>query len=166
MYKALENLGFEWCSARLVSMTGWMWASKKYDYPVRFDGPAKPFYQGKLVEFPILDDIAFRIPEEKINDMVQLGWDMWSMCVQRNDPYILVSHPFALEHAEGTGYAIHDKLIPRILETGLAEPMTLNEYHQRVKAGEFPMAAEEECYADGSELPEWHALAAGRAQTV
>lgn len=158
MYRALENLGFEWCSARLVSMTGWMWASGKYDYPIRFDGPAKPFAQGGLIEYPILDDVAFRIPENKIDDMVELGWKMWEMCVENNDPYILVSHPFALEHEGGTGYAIHDKLIPRIMETGLAEPMTLHEYHTRVKAGEFPQADASERYPDGSALPEWHAL--------
>lgn len=158
MYKALENLGFEWCSARLVSMTGWMWASGKYDYPIRFDGPAKPFSQGKLIEYPILDDVAFRIPEAKINDFVELGWKMWEMCVEKNDPYLLVSHPFALEHQEGTGYAIHDKLISRIMETGMAQPMTLQEYHTRVKAGEFPMAGADELYLDGSELPAWHAL--------
>lgn len=158
MYKALKNLGFEWSSARLVSMTGWMWADQKYDYPIRFDGPAKPFPQDGLIEYPILDDVAFKVHENKINDFVELGWKLWEMCVEKNDPYLLVSHPFALERIEGAGYAVHDKLIPRILETGLAEPMTLNEYHTRVKAGEFPMAAPEERYNDGSQFPEWHAL--------
>lgn len=156
MYTALNNLGFSWCSARLVSMTGWMWASGKYDYPVRFDGPAKPFWQDKVLEIPILDDVAFRIPEAKIHDMAELGWKMWEMCVQRNDPFVLVSHPFALEHQEGTGYAIHDKLLPRILDSGLAEPMTMNDYYRRVKAGEFPTADASELYPDGSKLPAWH----------
>lgn len=158
MYKALENLGFEWCSARLVSMTGWMWASGKWDYPVRFDGTAKPWMQGRVMEFPILDDVAFRIPQEKVNAMADLGWKLWEMCVERNDPYLLVSHPFALEHAERTGYQIHEKLIPQILDSGLAEPMTLHEYYTRVKAGEFPMAPQEELYPDGSVLPEWHGV--------
>lgn len=158
MYKALENLGFEWCSARLVSMTGWMWASGKWDYPIRFDGPARPWMQGNIMEFPILDDIAFRIPQNKVDAMVDLGWKMWEMCVQRNDPYLLVSHPFALEHEEGTGYQIHEKLIPRILDSGMAEPMTLHEYYTRAKAGEFPQAHPEEMYPDGSTLPQWHGV--------
>lgn len=158
MYTALERLGFKWCSARLVSMTGWMWAARHLDYPVRLEGPGRPFRQGKLMEFPILDDVAFRIPRADVDRFVELGWRHWQNCVEKRFPYLLCSHHFALAHEGGTGYAIHEKLIERILATGQAEPMTLTEYHRRVEAGEFPLAEPSSLYPDPAAIPAWHAL--------
>jgi hypothetical protein len=158
MYTACERLGFKWVSARVVSMTGWMWAARHLDYPVRLEGPGRPFRHGKLMEFPILDDVAFRIPRADVDRFVDLGWQHWQKCVERRFPFLLVSHHFALAHDEGTGYAIHEKLLPRILDTGLAEPMTISEYYRRVEAGEFPMADKADLYPDADMIPSWHAL--------
>jgi peptidoglycan/xylan/chitin deacetylase (PgdA/CDA1 family) len=158
MYAACERLGFKWVSARLVSMTGWMWAARHLDYPIRLEGPGRPFRQGKLIEFPILDDVAFRIPRADVDRFVELGWQLWQKCVEKRFPFLLVSHYFALAHDEGTGYAIHEKLLPRILDTGLAEPMTISEYHRRILAGEFPMADAADLYREPGDVPDWHAL--------
>jgi peptidoglycan/xylan/chitin deacetylase (PgdA/CDA1 family) len=158
MYQALENLGFKWCSARMVSMTGWMWADGNTDYPRRLEGPVAPVRQGNIVEFPIVDDVAFRIPSEKIDDFAELGWQHWQECVERNVPFVLVSHPFALKHDGGSGYAVHEKLLPRILDSGLADPMTLSEYYARIESGEYSCAAPEDAYPGGDEFPDWHIL--------
>ncbi len=162
MYQALENLGFKWCSARLVSMTGWQWAAGFYDYPLALEGPAMPVMQGQIMELPILDDVAFKVPADKIDDFVELGWQLFQKCLERNLPYILVSHPFALKHEGGTGYRIHEKLLPRILDSGLAIPMTLGEYYGRVQNGEFPLAAPEDAYPGGDAIPDWHILSRTR----
>ena len=159
MYKALQRLGFKWVSSRLSSFTGWIWQTGNYDYPVRLEGPVNPFRQGKLIEIPILDDVAFAIPQEKIDDFVELGWKLWKLCVERNCQYHLVSHYHALEYDGGTGYAVHEKLIPRILESGQAEPMTVSEYYNRIESGEFPLADGSACYPGPGEIPEWHILA-------
>lgn len=161
MYRALENLGFKWCSARMASMTGWMRAAGNWKYPMRLEGPVLPSRQGTIIEFPILDDICFNIPRERVDDFVELGWRLWQECVQRGLPYNLVSHPFALEHQRegdyaGVGYEVHEKLLPRILESGQAIPMTLNEYYGRVQNGEFPLAAPEDDYPDAEQIPDWH----------
>jgi peptidoglycan/xylan/chitin deacetylase (PgdA/CDA1 family) len=164
MYRALENLGFSWCSARLVSMTGWMWAANRNDYPFQWDGPARPFLQGRITEFPILDDVAFRIPRARGDRFVELGWQHWQECLRRRAPFILVSHFFGLEHDEGAGFEIHDKLLRRILATGQAQPLTMSEYHRQLHAGHWPWAEKSECYPQESDLPTWHAL--GQAAKV
>ena len=158
MYQALDNLGFKWCSARLVSLAGWQWAAGFTDYPIELEGPAMPVMQGKVMELPILDDVAFRIPVEKIDDFVELGWQLFQKCLERGLPTILVSHPFALKHEGGTGYRIHEKLLPRILDSGLAIPMTLGEYYRRVESGEFALADEKSAYPGADAIPEWHIL--------
>ncbi len=158
MYKALEQLDFQWASARLVSMTGWMWQANHDDYPVRLEGPVKPFRQGKIIEYPILDDVAFRVPQDQVDRYVELGWQHWQACVKRQAPYILLCHPSGLNFDGGTGYAIHEKLLPRILESNMAIPMTLDEYHNRVVAGKFPLATPEQAYPDSQKLPAWHIL--------
>jgi peptidoglycan/xylan/chitin deacetylase (PgdA/CDA1 family) len=158
MYLALENLGFEWASTRMVSMTGWMRQAGHHDYPVRLEGPVKPYYQGKLMEFPILDDVAFLVPPERVDEYVELGWQLWLQCVENNHPFDLVSHPQGLAYQGGTGYEVHQKLLTRIFETGQAEPMTLGEYYARVKSGEFLLAPADTLYPSREEFPAWHAF--------
>lgn len=163
LYRACEQLGFKWITSRLASMTGFSWAGGHYDYPIRLEDPARPFRQGKtLIEIPILDDVAFRIPSDKIDDFVELGWKLWQLCVERQVPYQLVSHWFALEHEGGTGYAIHEKLLPRILESGQAEPMTTSEYYNRITTGEFPLADGPNIDPGSDEMPQWHVLSKKR----
>jgi hypothetical protein len=161
MYRALENLGFKWCSARMVSMTGWMRAAGHWDYPRTLEGPVMPSQQGGIIEFPILDDVCFRIPRARVNEFVELGWQHWQECVERKLPFVLVSHPFGLEHLSdaeysGTGYEVHEKLLPRILESGHAAPMTLTEYYDGIERGLWPMAAPENDYPGEDQIPEWH----------
>lgn len=158
MYRALENLGFAWCSSQLASITGWKWSAGQYDYPVQIERSPRPRRIGGLIEFPILDDVAFRLPREKIDDFVELGWQLWELCLERDAPYLLVSHPQALERDDGVGYAIHEKLLPRILETGRAEPMTMHAYHQQLEAGQWPMDPPVSPDPEPTALPEWHAL--------
>jgi hypothetical protein len=158
MYLALERLGFKWCSARMASMTGWMWAARRYDYPLLIEGPVRPYRQGNLIEFPIIDDVAFRVPRGEEGRFLELGWKLWEECARRELPFVLCSHHFALAHEGGTGYAIHEKLIERILATGRAEPMTLSGYRRRLLAGEFPMAEPSSLYPGPGAIPSWHAL--------
>jgi len=73
-------------------------------------------------------------------------------------PYTLVSHYFALEHENGSGYAVHERLLRRILDTGLAEPMTLSHYCRRLQAGEFPWAGQPDLYPGPDDIPNWHIL--------
>lgn len=155
LYHALENLGFLWSSSRLASLTGWKWAAGQDDYPVRWEGPVRPTRIGGIVEYPIMDDIAFRVPRGKIDRFADLGWQHFQKCVEMDWPFLLVSHPVPLRHSGGTGYEVHGQLLPRILESGLAEPMTVGTYHRRVLAGEFPMADPASAYAE-NEFPDWH----------
>ena len=165
MYTALANLGFKWSSSRCVSMTGWRWSAGQYDYPLRLEGPTRPYREGKLIEFPILDDVAFKVPAAKVDDFADLGWRMWKTCVNRELPYLLVCHPQQLEYNGGTGYSVHSKLLPRILSSGNAAPMTMTEYYDQLLAGKWPMAAEDTLYPGPDDLPEWHALAQGSPTT-
>jgi peptidoglycan/xylan/chitin deacetylase (PgdA/CDA1 family) len=158
MYVALENLGFKWVSSRLISMTGWMWQAGRASYPLRLEGPARPYWHGKLLEIPILDDVAFRVPEGEVDRYVELGWRLWEECRQAGVAFHLVSHFHGLERNGGTGYAVHEKLLPRILATGQAEPMTAGEYQQRVRRGEFPLADPQRHYPRADAYPEWHAF--------
>ncbi|MFA9478773.1 polysaccharide deacetylase family protein [Phycisphaerales bacterium AB-hyl4] len=159
MYTAVANLGFKWTSSRLVSMTGWRWSAGQYDYPLRLEGPKCPYREGALVEIPILDDVAFKVPREKVEDFADLGWRLWEACVEAKVPYNLVCHPQYLAFNKGTGYAVHEKLLPRVLASGRAQAMTMHVYYQQLQANMWPMARDEDRYPGPNDLPEWHALA-------
>ena len=104
-----------------------------------------------------MDDVAFSISRERIDAHVELGWQEFQECVRSGVAYHLVSHPFALRHSDGAGYEIHNRILPRILDSGLAIFMTLNEYSRRLESGEIPLCetAPEYC---GDTIPAWHAL--------
>ncbi len=159
MYHALAALGFEWCSAQMSSPTSWMWNHGRFGYPYKIEPPVRPYRVESLIEYPFIGDVAFRVPQERIEDFVELGWRHFEDCLENQWPFVLVSHWHGLEHAGGTGYRVHEKLLDRIMASGRAHPMTLSEYHQRVLAREYPLAEPDEVPPMPGTLPDWHVWA-------
>ncbi len=52
---------------------------------------------------------------------------------------ILVSHHHGLARNNGTGYRVHEMFLDEVMSSGDAEPVTFDELHRRVKAGEVAM---------------------------
>lgn len=134
LYKALSILGYDWVSSRIPCMTSWVYAAGHWGEKLHFREaiPTSPhrLTQG-LLELPMAGDYAFKIPNdpEKISTMVQLGLDEFDEFSRRKDPMLIVSHYHGLEFAApecagndpcpaGTGYQIHDALIPALKKQG------------------------------------------------
>jgi hypothetical protein len=159
MYHALEELGFKWCSGRMASFTGWQWSAGRLDYPEEVDGPVRPYWIGKILEIPIYDDFAFRVPVDKLQDFIGLAKRSWDRCVENGWPLVLCSHYHGLEHSEGTGYQVHEALLDYILGSGQAEPMTLTQFYHDAATGRFPLASAEETPPPPDQIPCWHVWA-------
>ncbi len=127
LYRALEALGFAWISSQISLPISWLRTPKRWDQPVTLDPkvPVKPWRIGALWEFPLGGDYGFRVPmdEAKIEVMADLGWNEFCFCHQQKAPFTLVSHWHGLEYEGGTGYRVHERLVSRILQSGMAEPM-------------------------------------------
>ncbi len=156
MYQVIEDLGFKWCSGRMASFTGWQWSAGHLDYPEEVDGPVHPYWIGRVLEIPIFDDIAFRVPVRKVEDFVRYGKRSWDRCMQEGWPFVLCSHYHGLQYNQDSGYRVHEAVLDYIFSTGQAEPMTLSQYYARVVSGEFPIAAAEETPPDANQIPDWH----------
>lgn len=125
-YKALGILGYEWVSSKIPCMTSWAWTIEKWEQSIDFRAgiPTTPHLLKEGVwEFPIAGDYAFRVPQdpEKISKMVGLGLDEFEVFFKRSDPMLILSHWFGLDYLNGTGYAVHEKLIPALKSTKRAE---------------------------------------------
>jgi peptidoglycan/xylan/chitin deacetylase (PgdA/CDA1 family) len=147
LYKALDAMGFQWVSSQICSSTSWKWNQLLWDAPIHFRehiDPRPHFKQGKLIEIPLGGDYAFRVPneEDKIEKMAQLAVDEFNICHENDWPFICVSHWHGLERFEHSGYAVHERMIPRILETGKAEAIGIIEMHRRARAELEAQAAE------------------------
>jgi peptidoglycan/xylan/chitin deacetylase (PgdA/CDA1 family) len=131
LYRALEQLGFEWCSARIPSPTSWKWNNGKWDEPMNFrEGVAAgPSCIGRIIEYPLGGDYAFMVPNEpaRIDAMVGLGIQELGYYHERGLPMIVCSHWHGLERNGGTGYAVHEKLLPAILRSGKVQPMNMTQ---------------------------------------
>ena len=150
MYTALEQLGYMWTSGQcssLAALTG------KVD-SLGLSPPARPIWVGGLVEIPIADDFTFNISSDDFDKAVETGWQLWQMCSERGCPFVPVSHWFMLEARDGIGYRIQRELIPRILDTGLAEPMTLADLNEKIRNGDIATAASAETASETP--PKWH----------
>jgi len=158
LFPALLNLGFKWTSAtEIVSFTGWLWYAGQDNYPFEMTPPVRGYRKYKnLAELPVLDDICFRVKADQVDRFVELGWRYWEQCVEKNYPYVLLSHWHGLEANGSTGYQVHEKLLPRILETGLADAMTLSQYHEKLERGEYPWADPTELPPPAEQAPDWH----------
>ena len=140
LFAALEELDFDWVSSDLVSFTGWMWTVGEFDTPHEMEPPVRPYMRtAKLMEFPILDDFAFRFKPDQVDRFVELGLAYWNRCVEEGWPFIVCSHWHGLEANHDTGYRVHERLLDTIMGSGRADPMTLGEYHRKLLAGEYPL---------------------------
>lgn len=142
-YKALSILGYEWVSSRLPCMTSFSWVAGHWGCPIDFrDGiPTKPLrLTPGVMEFPIAGDYGFRVPNDpkRVDEMVDLGLREFEVYAERGHPMLIVSHHHGLAHtgvgdqtpepcAGGTGYAVHEKLIPALLGDGRAEFIGMEE---------------------------------------
>ena len=137
-YRALDALGYQWVSSRMVSTASWLWNQGQWDAPMLFREalPMKPcLIPGtRVVELPITGgDYAFGVPNapDKIAAMVELGVREFAYCRERGIPFVMVSHWHGLERNEHSGYAVHRRLLPRIREAGGAEFMTMSKLYEK-----------------------------------
>lgn len=129
LYRAMGALGYEWVSSRIPCVTSWIWNSGEWHEPIDFRDavPTRPTrYPSGVLEIPLAGDYAFRVPAEadKVDAMVGLGIAEYAEYAKRDDPMLIVSHFHGLqrnacpEYPAGTGYAVHEKLIPALQEKG------------------------------------------------
>ncbi len=136
LYLSLEALGVQWVSSRFPSPTSWLRQQGQWDAPMNYRPtvPAQPYRLGNLWEYPLGGDYAFLVPNEapRIEAMVDLALQEFDYCHQRGLPFLLLSHYQGLEHSNNSGYAVHERLLTRLLKAGKAEPLRMSELHQRV----------------------------------
>ncbi len=139
LFVALDALGFEWVSSQICSTTSWKWNQELWDEPIHFRehiDPRPHIIQGNLMEIPLGGDYAFRVPNEqdKIDKMAQLAVDEFNVCHENDWPFIQVCHWHGLARNNDSGYAVQEKMLPAILESGRAEPIGITELHKRARA--------------------------------
>lgn len=144
LYRALEALGYEWVSSRIPSPASWLRNQGQWDAPMNYRAvvPAQPCRIGKIWEYPMAGDYAFRVPNEpaRIVAMVELGLQEFAYCHQRGIPFLLLSHYHGLENNNNSGYAVHEQLLTRLLKDGHAEPLRMSELHRRFAADQGKIA--------------------------
>lgn len=141
LYRALEALGYDWVTSRTNSPTSWLRNQGIWDAQPKFreaipmqPGPAMPGL--RLMEYPLNGgDYAFRIPNEprRIDSMVDLAMEELEYVVAQNAPMMICSHYHGLEHADDSGYAIHEKLLPKMLDDSRLEFINMAELHERYR---------------------------------
>lgn len=137
-YRALEILGFKWASTRITLWTSWVWGQGKFEFKEEFRGGIKPYPHkvGKVLEIPITGDYAFKVKKEDIDKFFNLAVEEFNLCFERGYPFVIVSHWHGLERdGTDTGYKVHEKLIPCLLESGKAEFITMDHLYERYNNG-------------------------------
>ncbi len=145
-YRALAALGYQWVSSRIPSMTAY---HQRVGTPITFHPgvPTGPHQlPGGVWEFPIGAEVGWRVPNDPaiIEGMVALGLEHHRHLTRLGDPHLLLSHPHGLAFegaldgrpplASGTGYAVHEKLLPLLIKGGEAEFIGMKELLARTVA--------------------------------
>lgn len=145
-YKALHLLGFDWVSSRIPCFTSWDWNRGVWEAPINFRDavPTKPWIHPQGIrEFPIAGDYSFRVPNDpvRIQAMADLALKELDIYFERGDPMLILSHFHGLEyagtteghpaHPQGTGYAVHELLLPALLADERAEFIGMKELAAR-----------------------------------
>jgi len=135
LYRALDLLGYQWSSARILSTTSWRRNFGEWDAPLAFREelpmlPA-PFPGTTVYEIPMTGgEYAFKVPleEEKIESMVALGLEEFGWCYQRDLPFVMLSHWPGLARDDGAGYEVHRRFLRKIHESGKARFLTMDAF--------------------------------------
>jgi len=134
LYRALDALGYRWVSSRIVGPASWLWNQGLWDAPrgLRECIPWAPhvIQDTSLWEIPMTGgDYAFKVPNEpeKVEAMVELGVSEFEFCHQQGVPFVMVCHWHGLERNQDSGYAVHRRLLPRIIESGKAKFVAMSE---------------------------------------
>ncbi len=147
-YHALALLGFEWVSSRIPSFTSWDWNRGLWEAPIHFREaiPTRPWIHPQGIrEFPIAGDYGFRVPNDpvRIQAMADLALREFEVYYERRDPMLVLSHFHGLQyaggdsnhpHPQGTGYAVHEILLPALLADERTEFMGMKELAVRYPA--------------------------------
>jgi hypothetical protein len=130
LYKALEQCGFDWVSARFQIWTSYLMV-QGIKVPLEFDTEQHgPYNLGKMCELPMNGEYIDKfgnLPKLESDLPIQVGFDEFMLCVQEQIPFVQLCHPPRMKKEKGNGFEIQSKLIPKILESGYAEPMTMNQ---------------------------------------
>jgi len=148
LYRALKLLGFEWVSSRIPFKTSWIWNQRRWDFQMEFpkDARTEPYDLFGIREYPLAGDYAFQVPNDakRIEQMADLGLAEFDEYHRRGHPMLMVSHHHGLERtgeydgcqpmASGTGYAVHERLIPAIMDSGRATFLNMSQFLEHEKA--------------------------------
>jgi len=137
-YRALELLGFKWASTRIILWTSWVWGQGKFEFKEKFRKGIKPFPHkiGKIVEIPMAGDYSFKVKENDVDKFFKLAVEEFNLCWKKGYPFVLLSHWHGLERdGTDTGYKVHEKLLPYLLQSGKAEFITMPQLYEMYKNG-------------------------------
>jgi peptidoglycan/xylan/chitin deacetylase (PgdA/CDA1 family) len=120
-YQALADHGFRWSSNLVVNPMGWRYINRDYDAgePWQPDVPSHPFrYKSGVIEVPMISEYTWYLRDEDVERHYALIKDDFDRVHRRGDPFVSLSHYYAMTGEWSAGQRVYERLLEHAREQG------------------------------------------------
>jgi peptidoglycan/xylan/chitin deacetylase (PgdA/CDA1 family) len=113
-YEALAQRGFVWSSNLVVNPMGWRYINRDYDAgePWQPGIPPHPFrYRSGIIETPMMSEYTWYLRDEDVERHVGLMKSDFDRVRQSGDPFVPLSHYYAMTGEWRAGLRAYDRLL-------------------------------------------------------
>jgi peptidoglycan/xylan/chitin deacetylase (PgdA/CDA1 family) len=113
-YEALAQRGFVWSSNLVVNPMGWRYINRDYDAgePWQTGIPPHPFrYRSGIIEAPMMSEYTWYLRDEDVERHVGLMKSDFDRVRQSGDPFVPLSHYYAMTGEWRAGLRAYDRLL-------------------------------------------------------
>jgi peptidoglycan/xylan/chitin deacetylase (PgdA/CDA1 family) len=130
LYRALHDLGFQWSSNQVVNPAGWHYIERRYDTaePWQPEVPPRPHrHPSGVIEAPMCSEYSWYLTDADVQRHFQLARDDFDRCRANGDPFVVLSHYFAMTGKWSAGLRVYERLFAHARAQGSVRFATLSE---------------------------------------
>jgi peptidoglycan/xylan/chitin deacetylase (PgdA/CDA1 family) len=133
MYAALHDQGFQWSSNSVLNPMGWRYINHNYGAGEswQIDVPRRPFHHPSgLIEVPLHSEYTWHLTDADIERHFQLAKSDFDRAHQAGDPFVALSHYYAMTGKWSAGLRVYERLFAYVREVGNVRFATMSQLIQ------------------------------------
>lgn len=130
LYRALNDLGFEWSSNQVVNPIGWRYINRDYDTSEAWAPAASPRpyrHASGIIEAPMYSEYSWYLTDADVDRHFHLARDDFDRARAGGHPFVVLSHYFAMTGKWSAGLRVYERLFEYARSKGSVRFATFSE---------------------------------------
>lgn len=130
LYHALHDLGFQWSSNQVINPAGWRYINRQFETRESWQAevPPHPYrHASGVIEAPLHSEYSWYLTEADVARQFRLARDDFDRARANGDPFIPLSHYFAMTGQWSAGLSVYRQLFEHARARGAVRFVTLSQ---------------------------------------